>query len=242
MSETNLPALNSRTLTGVKLSSIQMSAISLLINRDANTTLSDIASTLSISLDTLNSYLRDPKFANELQARSDIELYANIGYRPKVVQQLMNIGFSDSRELYDENGDFLHIKDLPKHVASVVSEFTITQVGDEARVTKVKLENRTKALQILSQHFGLIRNQVDFNFSGSVKVEQSVAPIDSIPRWLQMTLLAVMSGKEISKELQERLSQELEGIFDPEYNVLDDVIDGSYEETETDFCLVTEFE
>lgn len=126
------------------------------------------------------------------------------------------------------------------------SEFTVTKTtndkDEEVTITKVKTENRTKALQILSQHFGLIRKQVDFNFSGSVKVEQSVAPIDSIPRWLQMVLLAVMSGKEISKELQEKLSQELEGIFDPEYNVLDDVIDGSYEETETDFYLVTEFE
>lgn len=241
MAESNLPALNSRTLTGVKLSPVQMSAISLLINRDANTTLLDIASTLSISLDTLNSYLRDPKFANELQARSDIELYANIGYRPKVVQQLMNIAFADPSELYDDDGNFLHIKNLPKHISSAIAEFTITQIGDDARVTKVKLENKTRTLQILAQHFGLIRNQVDFNFSGSVKVEQSVAPIDSIPRWLQMTLLAVMSGKEISKELQERLAQELEGIFDPEYNVLDDVIDGSYEETETDFYLVTEF-
>lgn len=233
----NLPALNSRTLTGVKLSSTQMSAISLLINRDANTTLLDIASALSISLDTLNSYLREPKFANELQARSDIELYANIGYRPKVVQQLMNIAFADPSELYNEDGSFLHIKNLPKHVSSAIVEFTVTQIGDDARVTKVKLESKTRTLQILAQHFGLIRNQVDFNFSGSVKVEQSVAPIDSIPRWLQMVLLAVMSGKDISKELQERLSQELEGIFDPEYNI----IEGSCEEAETDFYLVTEF-
>lgn len=249
MADSNLPSLVSRTLTGVKLSPVQMKAINLLINRDANTTLSDIASSLDISLDTLNSYLRDPKFANELQAKSDLELYANIGYRPKVVQQLMNIAFADPREMYDADGGFLHIKDLPKHVSSIISEFTVTQIGDTARVTKVKLESKTKSLQLLAQHFGLIKNQVDMNLTGSLKVETSMAPIDSIPRWLQMVLLATLSGKEISPELQGRLLREVEGSFDAEYNVIDTsevieterlITEGS--EPKDDFILVTEFQ
>ena len=86
-----------------------------------------------------------------------------------VIAELRKIGFADIRKLYDVNGSVLNIKDLPDDVATAVVSFEADElfegVGLQRRevgeTKKIKLADKVKALNLLGNHFGIFKKEVE---------------------------------------------------------------------------------
>ena len=69
----------------------------------------------------------------------------------RIIEELAMIGFSDPRDYYGDDGELLPIQELSKMAAKALAEFTVTQCKDGSTVTKIKRENKLKALETLAR-------------------------------------------------------------------------------------------
>lgn len=78
----------------------------------------------------------------------------------QVLRELKRIGFSDVRELYDENGNVKHPKDWPDDIARAIASIEVEALYDYedgrriqiGTTTKVKLWPKDKALDMMARH------------------------------------------------------------------------------------------
>ena len=59
--------------------------------------------------------------------------------------------FSDPRDYYDNDGKLIPIRKLSENAAKALSEFTVKEGKDGTTVTKIKRENKLKALETLAR-------------------------------------------------------------------------------------------
>jgi phage terminase small subunit len=88
--------------------------------------------------------------------------------KEKVLQELMNIGFSNIADVVDWMDGAILVRDsgrLPKNVQAAISEVSITANG----AVKVKMHSKIDALVRLGEHLGLFKEHV--TLSGNVEVE-----------------------------------------------------------------------
>lgn len=78
-----------------------------------------------------------------------------------ILRQLIAIGGSDVRELFDADGNLRSIKDLPDHVAAAIASVEVVKrnitAGDKQvdTIYKVKLWPKVPALELLGRHKAL---------------------------------------------------------------------------------------
>lgn len=81
----------------------------------------------------------------------------------RVLNEYAKIAFSDIRNLFDENSRLLPVKDIPDEIAAALSSVEVDQLwamGMDGReevgeTKKVKVWDKTKALDALGRHLGL---------------------------------------------------------------------------------------
>jgi phage terminase small subunit len=104
----------------------------------------------------------------ELKAKQfgQIELSA-----ARVLQELARLAMVDLSEAYDENGRLKSMKEIPEEVRRAIAGVEVfeefegrgedrVKVGD---TVKVKLFDKTRALELLAKHFKLLTDKVDLN-------------------------------------------------------------------------------
>jgi phage terminase small subunit len=74
----------------------------------------------------------------------------------KVISELMAVAFCDPAELFDDNGDMLPLKQIPKKFRTAIA--SIQQIGDGKKIT---LWNKVEALRNLGQHLRMFVDQVE---------------------------------------------------------------------------------
>lgn len=85
----------------------------------------------------------------------------------RVLEELRRISFSDARVLFDNHGNIRPITELTREQAACIQSIEAVkknlQSGDNATdtVLKVRLWDKTKALEMLSKHFGLLTERVE---------------------------------------------------------------------------------
>jgi phage terminase small subunit len=95
----------------------------------------------------------------------------------RVLRELASIGFSDLRAIFDEQGNLLPVKELPDGVAPVIASVEVTKQRTrttdnettEEWVSKVKAWDKTRALEMLARHLGLLKDQVQL--SGELRIK-----------------------------------------------------------------------
>jgi len=91
-----------------------------------------------------------------------------------VIKELAKIAFLDIRKLYTENGQLKNIADMDSETAGAISSLETLEeyegyrddrekIGD---TQKVKLLDKTKALELLGRHLGMFKDKVEV--SGNV--------------------------------------------------------------------------
>lgn len=100
----------------------------------------------------------------------------------RVIQELAKIAFADIRELYDNNGNLKNVKSLENDVAGAISQLETFEeyegrgedrehIGD---TKKVKLLDKTKALELLGKHLGIFTDKLELEQTKPFEVNISI--------------------------------------------------------------------
>lgn len=95
-----------------------------------------------------------------------------------VIKELAKIAFLDIRKLYTENGQLKNVADIDDDTAGAISSLETLEeydgYGDDREkigdTQKVKLLDKTKALELLGRHLGMF-NDVNVNMKNAIQVE-----------------------------------------------------------------------
>lgn len=158
---------------------------------------------------TASKLLAKPNVRTEIY-RQYRAIYSSLGVKAqRVLAELVRIGFSDVRELFDGNGQLLDVKSLPDSIAAAVSSVEVVRRpgrpggkgdGDDTDeyIHKIRLWDKTKALAMLGKHFGILKDVLELEHSGQVGVK--VEHVAGIPFIEELTA----DGKREFVELLER--------------------------------------
>lgn len=95
-----------------------------------------------------------------------------------VIKELAKIAFLDIRKLYTENGQLKNVADIDSDTAGAISSLETLEeyegYGDDREkigdTQKVRLLDKTKALELLGKHLGMF-NDINVNMKNAVQVE-----------------------------------------------------------------------
>lgn len=103
-----------------------------------------------------------------------------------VLRELLRLALVDVTDAFDEQGNLRPLKDMPKDLRRAVSSLEWeTVLGDTimtddgievqsapiARVGKLKFWDKTKALEMLAKHLGLLTDKLDVEHHGNVTLK-----------------------------------------------------------------------
>ena len=100
----------------------------------------------------------------------------------KVIHELAKIAFADIRALYDDNGNLKNVKCLEDNIAGAVSQLETFEEyegrGDDREYVgdtkKVKLLDKTKALELLGKHLGMFTDKLELEQTKPFEVNISI--------------------------------------------------------------------
>lgn len=93
-----------------------------------------------------------------------------------VIRELLRLGFSDIGELFDESGALRPLREIPEQARRAIASIEVVEERDKdgetlGVVRKVKLWDKTKALEALGRHLKLFTDKVEH--SGRVEIEDA---------------------------------------------------------------------
>ena len=102
-----------------------------------------------------------------------------------VIQELAKIAFLDIRKLYTENGQLKNIADIDSDVAGAISSLETLEeydgYGDNREkigdTKKVKVLDKTKALELLGRHLGMFNDKLDVNVKEKEEKKNAISDI-----------------------------------------------------------------
>lgn len=109
------------------------------------------------------------KKQEEIEKRTEVT-------QDRVIKELAKIAFLDIRKLYTENGQLKNIADIDSGTAGAISSLETLEeydgygedrekIGD---TQKVKLLDKTKALELLGRHLGMFNDKMKIEHKGTV--------------------------------------------------------------------------
>ena len=102
-----------------------------------------------------------------------------------VIKELAKIAFLDIRKLYTENGQLKNIADMDSETAGAISSLETLEeyegYGDDREkigdTQKVKLLDKTKALELLGRHLGIFNDKIDVNVKEKKEKKNAISDI-----------------------------------------------------------------
>jgi phage terminase small subunit len=85
----------------------------------------------------------------------------------RVLEEYRRLAFSDTRSFFDEHGNLKPVQELTAEQGAVLSGIEViiknAKAGDGVtdEIHKIKLWDKTKALDSLAKHFGLLKETID---------------------------------------------------------------------------------
>jgi phage terminase small subunit len=95
----------------------------------------------------------------------------------RVLEELRRLAFSDVRHLFDATGNLLPLSDLTPEQSSAIASIEViiknAKAGDGVTDTihKLRVWDKTRALEMLSKHFGLLTEKVEHSGGLTIKHE-----------------------------------------------------------------------
>jgi phage terminase small subunit len=123
--------------------------------------------------------LRKPEIAKAVAAGKAKQLQQADLSAARVLEEYRRLSFSDLGEMIDELGRLRPLKDLPTSARAAIASVKVTKknltAGDGIMedVVELKLWDKTRALESLAKHFGLLVERIDV--SGTVTLDDRIA-------------------------------------------------------------------
>lgn len=108
--------------------------------------------------------------------RKAAERLADLIDPDRLLRELASLAYLNPKDLYDERGKLLPIRDLPDHVAAAVAGLEVVRGnvdkgdGQFDDVLKIKHWDKTRALDMLMRHLALYKDALDVNVKGSAEI------------------------------------------------------------------------
>lgn len=115
--------------------------------------------------------LADDKVSQAVAVAEAALLARNALTADRVLEELRRLAFADARGFWDDDGNLKPMKDLSPEQGSVLAGFEAViknaKAGDGQTDTvhKIKLWDKTRALETLAKHFGLTREIHEHHFN-----------------------------------------------------------------------------
>lgn len=102
-----------------------------------------------------------------------------------VIKELAKIAFLDIRKLYTENGQLKNVADIDSDTAGAISSLETLEeyegYGDDREkigdTQKVRLLDKTKALELLGRHLGIFNDKMDVNVKEKEEKKNAISDI-----------------------------------------------------------------
>ena len=94
-----------------------------------------------------------------------------------VIKELAKIAFLDIRKLYTENGQLKNIADMDSETAGAISSLETLEEYEGYGDEKVKLLDKTKALELLGRHLGIFNDKIDVNVKEKEEKKNAISDI-----------------------------------------------------------------
>ncbi len=102
-----------------------------------------------------------------------------------VIKELAKIAFLDIRKLYTENGQLKNVADIDSDTAGAISSLETLEeyegYGDDREkigdTQKVRLLDKTKALELLGRHLGIFNDKIDVNVKEKEEKKNAISDI-----------------------------------------------------------------
>jgi len=110
------------------------------------------------------------KYGNALNMRRDFVV-------DKLTDEILKISVSDLRQLYKEDGTLKDVKDWPENIAGAIESIDVKELWEGkgkdreqvGTISRVKLWNKTKAIQLLGQEQGIFKEKVEHTADESLQ-------------------------------------------------------------------------
>ena len=106
--------------------------------------------------------------------RKAAERLADLIDPDRALREAASLAYSDIRALFDEHGNLLPVHQLPAHVAASIASVEIVKKnlaagdGQTDTVHKLKLWDKSKNLEMLFKHLGLLTERIEH--SGGIDI------------------------------------------------------------------------
>ena len=93
----------------------------------------------------------------------------------RILLEMQRLAFSDTREIYDEDGNLKPIHELSDDAAATLAGIETDEVmvdgKKQAKVRKVKRWSKEKALEMLAKYKNLLKDETKQIFEGDIVVQ-----------------------------------------------------------------------
>lgn len=135
-------------------------------------TLSAICRGMDVKFRWMYAWLNDAEFPDRKTRFNEAEAARDALSKEDIVGQLHSLANIDVREMYDESGQLLPIKQMPPHIAKAISSIDITE-NDKGDITKkVRFVDRGQMLALGGRRHRMFVDKIEA--TGSLTLEQAV--------------------------------------------------------------------
>lgn len=119
-------------------------------------------------------YLRKPQIAAAVSAGKATQISRAELSASRVLEEMRRLAFADIRQLFDEKGNLRPIHSLAEEDAAAIAGMEViiknAKAGDGVTDTvhKVKLTDKTRALEMLGKHFKLLTDTVNLTMDDAL--------------------------------------------------------------------------
>ena len=103
----------------------------------------------------------------------------------RVLEELMKLGFSDIRDVFEDDGNLKNMKTLDDKIAAAVSGVKVKRKGsgdDYEEENEIKLWDKPKSLELLGKHLQLWKDLIDVKVEAMTDEEAAKRAVELVEK------------------------------------------------------------
>lgn len=152
--------------------------------------------------------LRRPRVSRMISSLTGERLHRLDITADRILEELARLGLSDLRGCFDEEGRLLPVHEMDDATAAAVASVEVVErrnaAGEVEFLKKIKLWDKTKALETLAKYFGLLRNEMEVTHRFDL-IDPTLLSDDDLKRLAGATSTArkLLEAKQVTETADE---------------------------------------
>lgn len=116
------------------------------------------------------SLLKDPRIKAAVDEAMASRSHRTEVRADRVLGELVRLAESDPAQVFGDDGALLPLKLMPEQIRRAISSMDVITSQSGATVTRIKFWDKTRALELLARHLGLLNDKLELSGKVSVSV------------------------------------------------------------------------